>query len=67
MNRGYDWDGPLTRYFDRIVKRACVSGPRIGHECCSCGRIFKRKHVRYAEGHGWVCRDRCERNHKGLP
>jgi len=71
MNRGYSWTSQLIWNFDRIVKRACVNGepvqgPRIGHECIACGRVFKRKHVRWV-GDGWLCRDRCERNHRGLP
>lgn len=72
MNKGYSWD--LVRYategdpsvpFDRVLKRRIVprAGERTGYECCDCGRVFKRKHVRWM-GSGWICRDRCERQNR---
>lgn len=66
MNRGSNWGREIVRNFDCIVKRKCISGPRIGHECIKCCRVFKRKHVRWFE-QGWLCRDRCERQSRGLP
>lgn len=74
MNRGYGWSDPLFPFggvWKRWAPEDAGSGhPRPGFECCFCGRVFKRKHVRWSDNHwggGWICRDRCERTHKGMP
>jgi hypothetical protein len=72
MNRGYRWrefrNACLDDRIQVVVKRRIpLPTERAAFECCVCGSIFKRKHVRYSDGTGWICRDRCERKHKGLP
>lgn len=68
MNAGYPWRSVvLVNLFDTVIKRRILpNNKRLGYECLACGRVFKRKHVRWV-GQGWLCRDRCERAYKGLP
>ena len=67
MNKGYDWsdfDSRLRAMFDQVVKRRIpAQAKRTGFECCHCGRVFTRKHVRWMAD-GWICRDRCERQNR---